>query len=208
MPDIPKYDGTWDLRDHIITYTTGINGNDLTKEEMWSVLVKKFGETLTKGALTWYFYLPKHSTSSFAELVDAFIKNSFGSKKGEKASGWYFQNYTREDRVTLGLHWQRERILLSEVEDNLATMEFTRNLNPDNLEASRRLKESLREFLAKIWNYVYHWCNTKLRIEEDISILPDSKQEIPTNMIADREELAGKRDPRIWHGPYPRPMNC
>ncbi|XP_075089575.1 uncharacterized protein LOC107805464 [Nicotiana tabacum] len=54
MPDIPKYDGTVDPRDHVTAFTTGVKGNDLTKQEIESVLVKKFSETLTKGALTWF----------------------------------------------------------------------------------------------------------------------------------------------------------
>lgn len=44
MPDIPKYDGTTDPRDHMTAFTTGVKGNDLTKQEIESVLVKKFGE--------------------------------------------------------------------------------------------------------------------------------------------------------------------
>nr|XP_009614609.1 uncharacterized protein LOC104107492 [Nicotiana tomentosiformis] len=52
MLDIPKYDGTTDPRDHVTTFTTGVKSNNLTKQDIESVLVKKFGETLTKGALT------------------------------------------------------------------------------------------------------------------------------------------------------------
>lgn len=49
MPDIPKYDGTSDPRDHMIAFITGVERNDLTKQEIESVLIKKLGETLTKG---------------------------------------------------------------------------------------------------------------------------------------------------------------
>nr|XP_033516509.1 uncharacterized protein LOC117280858 [Nicotiana tomentosiformis] len=55
MSDIPKYDGTSDPRDHVTAFTTGVKGNDLTKQKIKLVLVKKFGETLTKGALTCTF---------------------------------------------------------------------------------------------------------------------------------------------------------
>lgn len=49
IPDIPKYDGTSDPRDHMIAFITGVERNDLTKQEIESVLIKKLGETLTKG---------------------------------------------------------------------------------------------------------------------------------------------------------------
>ncbi|XP_075110417.1 uncharacterized protein LOC142181302 [Nicotiana tabacum] len=52
MPDILKYDGTSDPRDHVTAITTSVKGNDLTKQEIESVLVKIFGKILTKGALT------------------------------------------------------------------------------------------------------------------------------------------------------------
>lgn len=51
MSDIPKYYGSWDPRDHIMTYTNRIKRNDLTKDEVGSVLFKKFGDTLIKGDL-------------------------------------------------------------------------------------------------------------------------------------------------------------
>ncbi|XP_019236651.1 PREDICTED: uncharacterized protein LOC109216886 [Nicotiana attenuata] len=56
MPDVPKYDGTSDTQEHITTYTTMVKGNDLAPHEIESVL-KKFGESLTRGALefvTWF----------------------------------------------------------------------------------------------------------------------------------------------------------
>lgn len=62
-------------------------------------------------------------------------------------------------------------MLLHKVEDSCAVMALTRNLNPNSLEASRRLKESLREFFTKTCNDVYHRYNMKLYIEEDISVL-------------------------------------
>uniref|UniRef100_A0A0V0IC41 Putative ovule protein n=1 Tax=Solanum chacoense TaxID=4108 RepID=A0A0V0IC41_SOLCH len=59
------------VRDHATAYKTRIKENDQTKPEIQLVLVKKFGETLRKVALTWYSLLPENSIGSFA---DAFIK--------------------------------------------------------------------------------------------------------------------------------------
>lgn len=48
------------LGDHVINFTTGIKGNNPTKKDIESVLVKKLVETLTKGALTIYPLLPEN----------------------------------------------------------------------------------------------------------------------------------------------------
>ena len=72
MPDIQKYDGTTDPQEHVTSYTCAIKGNDLEEDEIESVLLKKFGETLSKGALTWYDHLPEHSITSFEMLADSF----------------------------------------------------------------------------------------------------------------------------------------
>nr|XP_016489185.1 PREDICTED: uncharacterized protein LOC107809107 [Nicotiana tabacum] len=57
-PYLKIYDGTMDPEDHLIHYVTAVKGNDLSKEQVSSLLLKKFGETLTRGELTWYSQLP------------------------------------------------------------------------------------------------------------------------------------------------------
>ncbi|XP_070005182.1 uncharacterized protein [Nicotiana sylvestris] len=58
-------------------------------------------------------------------------------------------------------------MILPRVPDNWAAIAFTSNLNEKSSEATRRLKESLREFPATTWNDVYNKYSTKLKIEED-----------------------------------------
>lgn len=65
-------------------FTMGVKGNDLNKQDIKLVLVKTFGEKLTKGALTWYSLFPENSINSFAELVDSFMKVHSGAQKVEK----------------------------------------------------------------------------------------------------------------------------
>lgn len=79
MPNIPMYDGTTDPRYHMMAQTTIIKRNNLTKSEIESVLMKKFGETLTKGVLTLYSMLPRNSMNSFAEIAEALIKANTGT---------------------------------------------------------------------------------------------------------------------------------
>ncbi|XP_070010518.1 uncharacterized protein [Nicotiana sylvestris] len=169
MPDISKYDGTTDPRDHVTTFTTGVKGNDLTKQEIESVLVKKFGETLTKGALTWYSLLPENSINSFDELADSLIKAHSGSQKVEKRMEDIFKIKQGDSKLLRDFvdRFQRERMTLPHVPDNWSAIAFASNLNDKSSEATRRLKESLREFPATTWNDVYNRYSTKLRIEED-----------------------------------------
>ncbi|XP_070022487.1 uncharacterized protein [Nicotiana sylvestris] len=170
MPDIPKYDGTTDPQDHVTAFTTGVKGNNLTKQEIESVLVKKFGETLIKGALTWYSLLPENSINSFVELADSFIKVHSGAQKVEKRMEDIFKIKQGDSELLREFvdRFQRERMTLPHVPDNWAAMAFASNLNEKSSEATRRLKESLCEFPATTWNDVYNRYNTKLRIEEDI----------------------------------------
>nr|XP_016432339.1 PREDICTED: uncharacterized protein LOC107758997 [Nicotiana tabacum] len=81
MPDVPKYEGTSDPHKHITTYTTTVKGNNLAPHEITSVLLTKFGETLTKGDLTLYSLLPEHSIDSFEMLSYSFMKSHAGARK-------------------------------------------------------------------------------------------------------------------------------
>nr|XP_009771982.1 PREDICTED: uncharacterized protein LOC104222447 [Nicotiana sylvestris]XP_016476547.1 PREDICTED: uncharacterized protein LOC107798104 [Nicotiana tabacum] len=82
-PYLKIYDGTTDPEDHIINYVIAVKGNDLSIEKVPSVLWKKFGETLTGGALTWYSQLPARSIATFEEMVDKFVTAHAEAKKVE-----------------------------------------------------------------------------------------------------------------------------
>lgn len=79
--DTPKYNGASDPHEHITTYTITVKGNDLAQHEIESVLLKKFGKTLTKGNLTWYSLLLEHSIDSFEIFTDSFIKAHARARK-------------------------------------------------------------------------------------------------------------------------------
>ncbi|KAJ8541347.1 hypothetical protein K7X08_002163 [Anisodus acutangulus] len=81
ISDLPKYDGTKDPYEYVTSYTCAVNGNDMHPDEIESVLLKKFGETLSKGAMTCYSMLHEHSINSFEMLADAFIKAYIGARK-------------------------------------------------------------------------------------------------------------------------------
>ncbi|XP_070026333.1 uncharacterized protein [Nicotiana sylvestris] len=78
-PYLKIYDGTTDPEDHIIHYVTAVKGNDLSKEQVPSVLLKRFGENLIGGALTWYSQLPARSIATFEEMADKFVTVHVGA---------------------------------------------------------------------------------------------------------------------------------
>ncbi|XP_070055439.1 uncharacterized protein [Nicotiana tomentosiformis] len=161
IPDIPKYDRTTDPQDHVIAFTIGVKDNDLTKQEIESVLVKTIGKTLTKGALTLYSLLPENSIDSFAELVDSVIKAHSEDQKVEKRMEDIFKIKQGDTELLKEFvdRFQHERMMLPRVPDNWAAMTFASNLNEKISEATRRLKESLRELPATTWNDVYNSFN-------------------------------------------------
>ncbi|XP_070055144.1 uncharacterized protein [Nicotiana tomentosiformis] len=81
MPEISKYNGTTDPNEHVTSYTCAIKGNDLEDDEIESVLLKKFGKTLSNGAMIWYHNLPPNSIDSLAILADSFVKAQAGAIK-------------------------------------------------------------------------------------------------------------------------------
>ncbi|XP_070036428.1 uncharacterized protein [Nicotiana tomentosiformis] len=205
MPDIPKYDGTTDPRDHVTAFTTGVKGNNLTKQEIESVLVKIFGETLTKGVLTWYSLLSENSIDSFAELADLFIKAHSGAQKVEKRIEDIFKVKQGDTELLREFvdRFQRERMMLPRVPDNWAAMAFASNLNEKSSEATRRLKESLQEFPATTWNDVYNRYSTKLRIEEDI-VAQSKVDERTGSRRSESEKGSGKNRYEPYMGPSGR----
>ncbi|XP_070048551.1 uncharacterized protein [Nicotiana tomentosiformis] len=169
MPDVPKYDETSDPREHITTYTTSVKGNDLAPQEIESILLKTFGETLTRGALTWYSLLPEHSIDSFEMLANSFIKVHAGATKvqSRKVNIFRIAQGKFELLREFVTRFQKERMLLSAVPDEWAVEAFTKSLNPRSSDASRKLKESMLEFQATTWADVHNRYKSKIRIKDD-----------------------------------------
>ncbi|XP_070014413.1 uncharacterized protein [Nicotiana sylvestris] len=91
MPEVPKHDGTSDPQEHITTYTMAVKENDLAPHEIEYVQLKKFGETLTRGALRAFTkgLNPRSSDASqklkeslleFQATTWAYIHNRYESK--------------------------------------------------------------------------------------------------------------------------------
>ncbi|XP_070054370.1 uncharacterized protein [Nicotiana tomentosiformis] len=169
MPEVPKYDGTSDPHEHITTYTIVGKGNDLAPHEIESVLLKKFGETLTRGDLTCYSLLPEHSIDSFEVLTDYFIKAHAGARKVQARKADIFRIAQGESELLREYitRFQKEMMLLPAVPDEWEAEAFTKGLNPRSSDASRKLKESLLEFQVMTWVDVHNRYESKIRIEDD-----------------------------------------
>ncbi|XP_060216577.1 uncharacterized protein LOC132644048 [Lycium barbarum] len=169
MPDISKYNGTTDPNEHVTAYTCAIKGNDLADDERESVLLKKFGETLSKGAIIWYHNLPENSIDSFSILADAFVKANVGAIKVETRKSDLFNVKKRDDETLREsvARFQMERMDLPPVTDNWAVQAFTQGVNSRSSITSMELKQNLKEYPAIAWADVHNRYQSKIRVEDD-----------------------------------------
>ncbi|XP_070047070.1 uncharacterized protein [Nicotiana tomentosiformis] len=137
-----------DPNEHITSYTCAIKGSNLEDDEIESVLLKKFGETLSKGAMIWYHNLPPISIGSFAMLADAFIKAHAGAIKVETRKSDLFKVKQRDNEMLREFvsRFQMEQMDLPPVADDWAVQAFTQGLNPQSSLASQQLKQNLVEY--------------------------------------------------------------
>ncbi|XP_070038096.1 uncharacterized protein [Nicotiana tomentosiformis] len=169
IPEISKYNGTTDPNEHVTSYTCAIKGNDLEDDEIESVLLKKFEETLAKGAMIWYHNLPPNSIDSFAMLADSFIKAHAGAIKVATRKSDLFKVKKRGNEMLREFvsRFQIERMDLPPVTDDWAVQAFIQGLNERSSTASRRLKQNLIEYPAITWADVHNRYQSKIRVEDD-----------------------------------------
>ncbi|XP_070032631.1 uncharacterized protein [Nicotiana tomentosiformis] len=185
---MPKYDGTSDPQEHITTYTTAVKGNDLASPEIESVFLKKFGETLTKGSLTWYSLLPKHSIYSFEMITNSFIKAHAGTRKVPVQKADIFRIAQGESELLREFvsRFQKERMLLPVMPDEWAAEETT-------------------------WADVHNRYESKIRIEDDqLGFLTSTKgryREKNKEKLKDDFDV-DRRSPKGQFLPYERVKRC
>nr|XP_016478591.1 PREDICTED: uncharacterized protein LOC107799962 [Nicotiana tabacum] len=131
MPNIPKYNGTSDPNEHVTSYTCGIKGNNLNDDEIESVLLKTFVETLSKVAMIWYHNLPPNSIDSFNMLADSFIKAHARAIKVATRKSDISKIRQRNDEMLRQFvsRFQMERMGLPPISDDWTVQDFTQGLN-------------------------------------------------------------------------------
>nr|XP_016461060.1 PREDICTED: uncharacterized protein LOC107784442 [Nicotiana tabacum] len=198
---------------HITTYKTTVKGNDLAPHGIELVLLKKFGETLKKRALTWHLLLPEHSIDSFEMLANSFGKAHVEARNIQawKADKFRISHGESELLREFMTRFQKERMLLPVVLGEWAVEAFTKGLNLRNSNALQKLKESLLEFQATTWADVHKCYESKIRIEDDKLRFPASTKGRDQQNNRDKSKDDFDADQRSSKGrflPYKRPKDA
>ncbi|XP_070008198.1 uncharacterized protein [Nicotiana sylvestris] len=169
MPEIPKYKGTTDPNEHVTSYRCAIKGNDLEEDEIECVLLKTFGETLSKEPMIWYHNLPPNSIDSFTMLADSFMKAHTRDIKVETKKSDLIKVRQKDNEMLREFvsQFQMERMDLRPVSDDWAIQVFTQGLNVRSLVTSHKLKQNLIEYPAIAWVDVHNRYQSKIGVEDD-----------------------------------------
>ncbi|XP_070026686.1 uncharacterized protein [Nicotiana sylvestris] len=153
-----------------LSYTCGIKGYDLEDDdEIESVLLKKIGETLSKGEMIWYHNLPPNSIDSFTMLTDLFVKAHTGAKKVATRKSNLFKVRQKDNEMLREFvsRFQMERIDLPPVTNDWVVQSFTHALNERSSVASCQLKQNLIEYPVVTWADMQNRYQSKIRVEDD-----------------------------------------
>ncbi|XP_070041568.1 uncharacterized protein [Nicotiana tomentosiformis] len=146
------YDVRTDPEDHVTHYVTVMKGNNLTKEHVSSILLKKFGETLTRGALTWYSQLPARSIENFEEMADKFVTAHAGAKKAEtRVNNIFAIKQPLGDRLRdFFTQFNRVRMTLPNVSEGMAVAAFLTGLSRKDIVYALEKLEMKVKWLPKM----------------------------------------------------------
>ncbi|XP_075083852.1 uncharacterized protein LOC142167799 [Nicotiana tabacum] len=213
MPPYQKiYDGTIDPEDHVTHYVTAVKGNDLAKEQVSSILLKKFYETLTGGALTWYSQLHARSIETFEEMADKFVTAHAGAKKAEARMNDIFaiKQSPGEGLRDFLARFNRVRMTLPNVSKGMVVAAFQNWLNRNGSRATRKLLNRLMKYPPTTWDEIHNAYCAEVRADEDdlngpTHRLTSVQAEIRKDRRNDaKRDLAAPRSNRERHQPYVR----
>ncbi|XP_019257171.1 PREDICTED: uncharacterized protein LOC109235490 [Nicotiana attenuata] len=161
-------DSTTDPEDHETHYVTAVKGNDLAKEQVSSSLLKKFGETLTGGALTWYSQLPARSIETFEEMGDKFVTAYVGAKKAQARVNDIFaiKQSLGEGLRDFLARFNRVRMTLPNMSEGMAVAAFHTGLSRDGSRETRKLFR-LMKYPLITWTEIHNAYCAEVRADED-----------------------------------------
>ncbi|XP_070050489.1 uncharacterized protein [Nicotiana tomentosiformis] len=211
-PYLEIYDSTTDPEDHVTRYVTAVKGNDLSKEQVSSILLKTFGETLTGGALTWYSQLPAHSIETFEEMVDKFVTAHAGAKKAEARVKNIFaiKQSPGEGLRDFLARFNRVMMTLPNVSEGMAVAAFQNRLNRNGSRATIKLLSRLMKYPPTTWDEIHNAYCAEVRADKDdlngpthrlTSVQAETRKDRRNDA---RRDLAAPRSNRERHQPYVR----
>nr|XP_016455218.1 PREDICTED: uncharacterized protein LOC107779327 [Nicotiana tabacum] len=198
-PYLRIYDGTTDPKDHVTHYDTAVKGNDLTKEQVSSILLKQFGETLMGGAIS---QLPTHSIESFEEMDDNFVTAHAGAKKVEARVNDIFaiKQSLGEGLRDFLARFNLVRMTMPNVSKGMAVTAFQNEPSREGSRATRKLLSRFMSYPPTTWDKVHNAYYAEVRADEDDLNGPTHR--LTSVQAESRKE---RRDtPRRDH-PIPRP---
>nr|XP_016476277.1 PREDICTED: uncharacterized protein LOC107797868 [Nicotiana tabacum] len=169
MSELPKYNGTTDPNEHITTYTYAVKGNNIKNDEIKSVLLKEFEETLLKGAMMWHHSLAPDLVNSLTILEDSFIKAHVGAIEAMTGKPDASEIKQRKNEIPreFASPSQMERTEQPLVSDNWAVQAFTQGLNEQSLVISRHLKQNLTRYPTKTWSDAHNRHQSQIKVVDD-----------------------------------------
>nr|XP_016454431.1 PREDICTED: uncharacterized protein LOC107778654 [Nicotiana tabacum] len=170
MPSYLKiYDGTTDPEDHIIHYIKTVKGNNHSKEQVPLVLLKKFAETLTGGASTWYSQLLAHSIMTFKEMADKSVIAYVGAKKAEDRVNDIFaiKQSPGEGLRDFRARFNKVRMSLPNMSKGMAVAAFQNGLNRNGSRATRKLLSRLIKYPPTTSEEIHNAYYSEVRADED-----------------------------------------
>nr|XP_016462445.1 PREDICTED: uncharacterized protein LOC107785618 [Nicotiana tabacum] len=163
------YNSTTDLEDHVTHYVTVVKGDDLAKEQISSILLKKFGETLTGGGLTWYSQLSARSIETLEEMADKFVTAHAGAKKEEARVNDIvaIKQSPGEGQSDFLARFDRVRMTLPNVSEGMVVAAFQNRLNRSGSRATRKLLSRLMKYSPTTWDEIHNAYCAEVRADED-----------------------------------------
>ncbi|XP_019260660.1 PREDICTED: uncharacterized protein LOC109238631 [Nicotiana attenuata] len=211
-PYLKIYDGAMDPEDHVTHYVTAVKGNDLAKEQVSSILLKKFRETLTGGALTWYSQLPARSIETFEEMADKFVIAHVGAEKAQARVNDIFaiKQSPGEGLRDFLARFNRVRMTLPNVSKGMAVAAFQNGLRRSGPQVTKKFLGRLMKYHPTTWDEIHNaYCVEVTADEDDLNGPTQRLTSVQMESRIDRRnfgrrDLAGSRPNRIRHQPYVR----
>ncbi|XP_009587596.2 uncharacterized protein [Nicotiana tomentosiformis] len=179
---------------------------------MLSILLKKFGETLTGGALTWYSQIPACSIETFEEMADKFVTAHAEPKKAEARVNDIFsiKQSLGEGLRDFLARFNRVRMTVPNVSKGIVVTTFQNGLSRDSSRETRKLLSQLMKYPPTTWDKIHNAYCAEVRVDEDdlngpthqlTSVKAESRKDQRDSARRDNPILQPNREP---HQPYIR----